>query len=187
MYIIKLQDYSDYICNKISTSFIVLYADRTLEIATCVIRIPNQDEFFNVLPLLKQVKDLAKAQLALGPCKSNKSTDEVKVYSYEYAEQDIKIKDPEIRLTVLDDNRPLISNKPTNLCVVIGVEHTKGEHIKPYFQIAGADNYQDWSFIYGATNKLVSNHGDKLSSMELDLIESHEETKTADEIIEELD
>jgi len=183
MYIVKLQQYSDQLCNKISTSFIVLYADRSLEIATCIIRVPNQDEFFNILPLLKQVRDCAKERLTLSV--EDHTIEDNLVMSY--IEEDVSIQEPDIHLTIKDDNRSLVSNKPTNLCVVIGVEQTKGNHIKPYFQIVGAKNYQDWAFIYGATNKLVSNHGDKLSNMELDLAESHEETKTTDEIMEELE
>lgn len=186
MYIIKLQQYSDVLLNKISTSFIVLYTDRSLEVATCIIRVPNQDEFFNILPLLKQVRDLAKSQLILKPCESDQSTEYTKIYSYAYAEEDVTIKEPDINLTLKDNNRSFVSNKPVSLCVVIGVEQTQGNHIQPYFQITGVKNYQDWAFVYGATNKLISNHGDRLSNMELDLAESHEDTKTTDEIMKEL-
>jgi len=184
MYIIKLKQDTEQLCNKISTSFVMLYTNRTLEIAACIIRVPDQDEFFNILPLLKQVRDEAKNHLQL---LWNERGSRIGSIVYEYSEQDVELKEPDIYLTVKDDNTPFLSNKPVNLCVVMGVEQTKANHIRPYFQIVGAETYPDWAFVYGAANKLISTHGSKLSNMELDLTESHEVTRTTDDIMEELE
>ena len=173
MFIVKVKEDTELVINKICRSFIVCFIDYSLEIATSIVRVPNQDEFFNVLPLLKQVRKIAHNQL-------------MKRLNDGIQELD-KMEEPGLYLTTSEDNRDLISNKPVNICVVLGMEEVASNMIRPFIDIKGATTYKHWAFVHGAINKLISHGGNRLANMELDLIDDRTETKSTSEIMASID
>lgn len=182
MYMLKATEDGKKLMNRVCRSFVVCYMDYSLEIASSIIRVDDQEAFFNVLPLLRKAREIANEELIrkLGMPKEGFAGEMV----FDGLEEDATIVEPYTYLSAIEKNRPLFTDKPVSVCVAVGIEESRPNHISPFVQFLGISTYQGWSFIYGALNKLISEHGTHLSHMELNLIDHTPVTKSVDDIVD---
>jgi len=182
MYLVKLTRDGTDLCNKVCRSLIAFYVDHTLEIATSIIRVPNQEEFFNMRPLLKKAEELAFERVNV----TVKEEPEEGVICWSLSEpQNVQVLETDMYLSIKQDNQDLIKLREANIVLLLGVERVAPNEILPFILMAGAKNYQDYAYIYGFANRLITQHGDKLSNMDMDMIEERDQ-KSATDILEEL-
>lgn len=136
----------------------VAYHNTELDVKASVTRMPTQQDFFNMRPILIKAREFA-----LDACSkyigSSAPVDGWVKAGY---------KNPEWLVKISQDGKSLMSQY-VNSCVILAMSEPKVGYIKPVFIFIGVDGYSEWATLYTALDKFLQDYDTRLAKLDIEL------------------